>query len=273
LKNAKSITPEIILDVHRKHYVPHKMVLIVAGQNTTNIVKYIQRWFSRNQSTTEYIIPKLPKTIYFKPPVMKENYHWIDIIDVEQHRIRITFRLPFLEFNSLNKRIALAVAYILSESVAARLYMKLRQDLGLIYYNKTTVTLDEQDAALSTLSIETSTDPKNSPVVLKAMLEIVLDVQQHGLTRKEWYDEYGTNFQLSLVEKTLDTKPQRYIDDYYNNFVWRNRVETNRQRQLQFKSIDLKDVNDQLKQWLDLKHTLILVGGIKEIPKLSTVIK
>lgn len=259
--NTKQITKETLLEAHHKHYVPHKMTVIVAGQQTQHIVHKIHAWFAYKSVVAS---PRIPRTIRFMPPALNKTPLWIQINGVEQTRIRMVFRLPFHEFTKpQNKRIMDAVVHTLSESLASRLDLKLRQILGLIYSSKTTLDLDAQDPVLSTLQIETSTDPANTQKVLNAMLEILTDLQQHGFTRHEWYAVYGSRLQMVMIEKRLDKRPQRYIDDYAHYFAWRNRVETNRERQEQFESIDLKHANTCLNKWLDTRHVLILVAGVK----------
>ncbi len=126
VKNIKSFKRDNFVKYHRKHYVPQKTVVVVAGKiNETSIYREIKNKFSTIEKGK---IHKKQKTVTKqKSPALK-----IENKKIDQTHILVGFH----SFDLYDKRnpILDVAATILGSGMSSRLFKKMRTEMGVCYY-------------------------------------------------------------------------------------------------------------------------------------------
>ena len=125
--------------------------------------------------------------------------------------------------------------------MASRLFIKLRDDLGLVYQiNADTMNYHE----LGYFIIQSKMKPQNIKPATKAIMEEIEKIKKKGFTKKEL--DITKNYIISnLVMNMEDTefKTEFYAEQLFNY----SKIKTINQYKNEINSIELKDINKEAK--------------------------
>lgn len=127
--NIKKFKQSDFLKYYKKHYIPQKTVVVVAGNiNEKEILSQIYSSFGNLKKTASTSESKKPKTIIKqKKPILKIHHK-----ESDQTHIILGFRSYTLN-DKKNYPLAIAQS-ILSGGLSSRLFKKMRDELGMCYY-------------------------------------------------------------------------------------------------------------------------------------------
>lgn len=200
-ENIKKFKRSDFVNYYKKHYIPQKTVVVVAGNiNQQKVVKDVTKIFGDLKKGK---VIKKPRTI------QSQKSPQIKIVDkkIDQTHMAVGFRA----FPLGDKRNpALKVArVILAGCMSSRLFKKMRDELGMCYYVKGrhSVGLDHGNFYIATgvgngraveavevilEEIKKLIDEKISPKELKKAKDMVMGLMATGLeTSDDWADYYG----------------------------------------------------------------------------------
>ncbi|MEX1087002.1 MAG: pitrilysin family protein [Candidatus Paceibacterota bacterium] len=127
-ENIKQMSRETFLGFHQTHYVAEKTILFVAGEfDQKEVVKEVEKAFAQIPSSKA---PKMPKTV--EKQVAPQLY-------IQQKKTdQMHFMLGVRAYKAKDKRVpALNVLKtVLGGGMSSRLFLKLREEMGVCYYVK-----------------------------------------------------------------------------------------------------------------------------------------
>ena len=171
-QNIKSFNSKHFLDYRKKHYVASATTVIVSGSIKENeVIKKVEKLFSKIPTSKKH--SKLPVKESQSKPEIKLSYK-----DTDQTHLVIALRT----FPILDKRMSImrVLSAILGQGMSSRLFSKMRDELGICYYIKTShnPSTDHGDMTISAGVDNKRVDIgiKNILIELKRMKdELVLD--------------------------------------------------------------------------------------------------
>ncbi len=130
-ESVSGIKKKDIVDYWRKHYIAENTVVVVAGKvNKVKIEKIIRKYFSKIKNGTPQ-----------KKPLVLENQKKPEVLSFYKETDQTHFCLGARSFNIFHKyRYKQKVlSALLGGMMSSRLFVKLRDELGLAYYVATSV--------------------------------------------------------------------------------------------------------------------------------------
>lgn len=192
-ESVRSITKEHLLEFSKEFYDLDKAVLVVASQQ--NYQHLAEKYFG-NISQVFSIPPPADKVEYadsFSHSFIKEGF--------KQHTIVVCFGSEEVRQLPKTKRAAAKVFnQLFGGGADARLFMRVREDLGLVYGIYSSF---QHDFDGSLFMIRTSTEPENSEKVLEATDEVINDMLTNPPSEEELVK--AKNMIKSQYYRSLDT--------------------------------------------------------------------
>lgn len=217
-ENIKKFTRDDFVKYYQTHYVPQKTTVVVAGKiKESEIWKEIGKKFGHLKK--QKIIRKTKTTFSQKKPEIKIKYR-----DIDQTHMIVGFR-SFDLYNKKNPALSLA-STILSGGMSSRLFKKMRDELGICYYVKSSnsTSVDHgnfyarigvgNSRALEAISVlmqefKKIRDEKINEIEFQKAKDIVVGSFANGLeTSDSWAMYYGDQ---ELFHQKIDT-PEQYIN-------------------------------------------------------------
>jgi predicted Zn-dependent peptidase len=191
--SVKSITRQHLLDFNKEFYFPQGALIVEASNNSHQHL--IEKHFGLVDETL--VFPPKPDKVEYAPSFehefVKEGH--------QQHTISVAFGDENIRAAVKNNRVAAGVFNnIFGGGADARLFMKVREDLGLVYgiYSGFSNYFDG-----TLFKIGTSTEPENSKRVLSAIDEVIQDMLNNPPSDEEMLK--SKNVIKSGYYRTLDT--------------------------------------------------------------------
>jgi len=192
-ESVRAITRQHLLDFSKDFYFSGGSLLVTSAQQ--NYSHLVERYFG------------IPDGVFVFPPPAKEVayadsfYHTFVKEGFKQHTIAVCFGSESIRQLPNTKRAAARVfSQIFGGGADARLFMKVREDLGLVYgiYSSFQHDLDG-----SLFVIRTSTEPENSKKVLEATDEVIGEMLSNPPSEEELAK--AKNMIKSQYYRSLDT--------------------------------------------------------------------
>lgn len=251
LRNVNRLNQQDMLDIFHQYYRPDQSILSICGPaqlvSLVQTILYVQP-LSMSCAPNHY--GHYIGTSWVQSTNESAVYS-VSVPNVQQTRILVSFRLQTVDaFNVQDELTIDALVYILTQSIASRLYVALRYILGDVYYCHAAPYLDPVDSHLSRLDIETSTKPERMMQVFSTLMNCLKTMQQIGLSEQEWQHNVQNYFMIQFTQLQDNTSPARYIDSYANSFAWTNCISTNRSKLQQLHKMKRQQVNRHIAEWL-----------------------
>ncbi|PIP87252.1 hypothetical protein COW81_01185 [Candidatus Campbellbacteria bacterium CG22_combo_CG10-13_8_21_14_all_36_13] len=173
-ENIKKISQEDFFEYRKKHYVAEKTAIVVAGDvNPKDVFKEIEKKFE-NVSTSKGLKKlKVKESQTTKQVLLKHK-------TTDQTHVAIGFR-SFKVGHKDNVKIKV-LADVLGGSMSARLFQRLREEMGVAYYVRSS---NNSQSDVGVFSIKTGVDSKRIDEVLNALGEEILKLKNELVEEKE----------------------------------------------------------------------------------------
>jgi len=173
-ENIKKISQEDFFEYRKKHYVAEKTAIVVAGDvNPKDVFKEIEKKFE-NVSTSKGLKKlKVKESQTTKQVLLKHK-------TTDQTQVAIGFR-SFKVGHKDNVKIKV-LADVLGGSMSARLFQRLREEMGVAYYVRSS---NNSQSDVGVFSIKTGVDSKRIDEVLNALGEEILKLKNELVEEKE----------------------------------------------------------------------------------------
>jgi predicted Zn-dependent peptidase len=236
----KKIKREDLVKYYQEKYIKDNIFIAIVGKLPSGYLKTITKYFL---SPKDKKIPNSVKNINIRPFELQLNNKNITITSasekIPQKHLAICVFTPGLYGNKrLHHKL---IAAILAGSMASRLFIKMRDELGLVYQISTdTINYHE----LGYFIIQSKMKPQNIKPATKAIMEEIEKIKKTGFTQKEL--TITQNYIISnLIMDMEDTefKTEFYAEQLFNY----SKIKTLKQFKTEINSLTLSQINKEFK--------------------------
>jgi predicted Zn-dependent peptidase len=258
LKTINSINKEEIVEYHKKYYRPDNLLIGVSGRMHNDYLQLIEKYFGGKKSYKPISISEQGVTQII-PFVDKHPKFAIDCFakDLNQDYIHIIFKTkgysdPMLNYYKLLEN-------ILGGNMSSRLFVEIREKLGLVYSIKCDTTNYEE---IGFFDIYTQNEHKDTLKCIDAIFKELIKIKENLLSdielkqnKKNYCDIHKTNF--DDIEEEIE---------HYSRFILTSRpIETLDMRINSIENITALDIQNVSRELFDFdKVHIITFGKIKK---------
>ena len=135
-----------------------------------------------------------------------------------------------------------AVAALLADGFSSRLHTRLRTVEGLVYSVSARAQLDPHDAAMSTLTVDTTSDAANTARVIALVLDELMRMGREGITEDE-FTKFHNRVAVRFRERRLNAHPSKWAATYTESAVWGRAVVTEAEHEREALAVRRADVD------------------------------
>lgn len=259
-KVIKNINRADILNYKEKFYLPANMIVAVAGKMDKNMEKKVRYYFSH-------------KTLQKKVPSFKKFHDQqkskrIIIKFKETEQVHLALGVPGLSFFSKDLPAINLLSIILGGNMSSRLFINIRERMGLCYYIKSSHDMYED---IGILDIQAGLDKNRAYEALTAILKELDKIILNGITKEEL-----TKAQDYLAGKiALDLEESLAIGSWYaKEKMFLNDLKTPEQKLKEYKQVRQSDIQRVAKKiFKNHKLNLSIIGPYKNENKFLKILK
>lgn len=259
-ENVLGISHKELVDYRERQYTPENTILCVAGKLNSNLVKKL---------TNKYFQKKEKKKPIQKPKVVEKQKNprfLLEYRKTDQSHLCLGVR----SYNIFHpKRYTLDVlGVILGGMMSSRLFIEVREKLGLAYYVKTDIETNPDTGFLTTRA---GVDTKKTEKAIMTILKEYKRISQKKVLNLELKKaKDNLKGKLALALEVSDAKASFYgVQELFEKKILT--------LEEIFKKIDKVSANDILKVAKDIfrpeKLNLALIGPFKEKTKIEKLLK
>ncbi len=258
-ENIKKMKRNNFIKYRKTHYTADNTVIIVTGQiKTSEVHKEVTKYFS-NINDNKFDKKKKTKDSQSKPNILIKN----------KKTDQTHFILGVRTFPLSDKRNPglLVLSAILGLGMSSRLFIKLREEMGVAYYVKAT-----NDASLDYGSFQISAGVNNNRVeeVIKEIINECNLLKKNFITTREL--NKAKSFLIGNTKLSLEATDD--ISNFYGmQELLKKDIKTLREKIKEINSVTIKDINKIAKTIFQNKNlNLVIVGPIKEKKSISKIL-
>lgn len=255
--NIKYCDRHSILNFKKKHYIPSKTVISVAGKfDFDQLDKLVERYFESNfEGAFEDILP-VPNVTYC-------NKLMHAFKDIEQAHLQLSWGGVSVDSP---KRYALSLlANILGGGMSSRLVQVIREQHGLAYSVYAYPSYYEN---CGNFEIYVGCSPENNQLVCQLLQKVLTDLVKNGVTEKEL-----SRAKVQAVNALyMNAESNMTLMRLYGRCMLKSGKLFNVQEEIDgYTSLNVQDINDVARQIFTQKHASAYVG--KQIDDYGAVAK
>ena len=238
-RDIKKFTKTDVKKFYDKYYSPDNIVLSIAGKVPKNVESLIKKYFDKRRKNREFDT----ETYHDFMLLQKEPRFKSLIKDVDQAQIAIGF--PAYNYNEKKYFVLQIISNVLAGNMSSRLFIKLREKLGLVYTVSSEVD-SFKDTGMFMISFGTFLNKVKEAT--NAVLKEIRSIKRRGITAKEL--ENNVNYLIGIEAiQNEDNETVAYSNAY--EYLLYNKILTNTQRKKIFKSVTLDDIKKVAKEIFD----------------------
>lgn len=204
-ESVRSITRDDLVRFHQEFYGDQQMLITLGSAIDRSDL--VEQYFGKPDDQLDFVPPD--QNVVYKEAVADSVYKEAQI----QDHISICYGGQAIK-DLTNEREKLKVfSVIFGSGDTSRLFMRVREDMGLVY-GISASGCNYMDGAL--YSINTSTEPKNKEAVMTAINEEIEKIRQEPPTEKEL--DTAKNIIRSAVYRMLDTSAALSLQTIYEEY-------------------------------------------------------
>jgi predicted Zn-dependent peptidase len=266
-----NITYKDMIEFYKKYYIPENMTISIGGNLPNNYLKILNKCFIKskikNKSNKMKDIFSDKNRIKLLPYIeIKDDIKNRILIKskiLEQCQLSIIFKTEGVY--DINNDIYRLIANILGGNMSSRLFVKLRENLGLVYDVSCSLTNYEESGYFS---IDTQLNCKDVHKCLENMLcEITKFIK--NVSQKE-VDENKKNYNDILISN-LETLI-KICNHYNNDFVFQKEIRSPYQKFVNINSVTLQNIKNISKQLFKKDKIKVICYGSGDVNKISNLI-
>ncbi len=249
-ENVRSFTRKDIIDYMLKHYVAENIVISLAGNfSSKEILPILEEKFGEipsNKNLSETTVPEYNKCIYTKTK------------DIEQVHLNVAF--DSISYLSEEKYTLSIVNSILGGSINSRLFMEIREELGLTY-SIYTYGSSYKDAGL--FHVYAAMNPSQTELVFDKIIEVIEKLKAEGITEDELI-KTKEQIKTELIINSEST--QSRMNTNGKSIICRGFITPLDDTIKKLNQVTTKDIKEFLEKYFNYSACSIsLVGNLAEI--------
>lgn len=259
-KNIKRITRKEIVDYRNAYYAPNNMVLALAGNFDKAALKMINKYFGGQKKKRSF--PKYPA---FKAAQQRPR---TTLFYKATEQVQIALGLPAYPYQ--DKRLAALnlLAIILGGNMSSRLFIKIREQMGLAYFVKADLNI-YQDTGL--FAIQAGLDKSRIAEALTEILEELKRLKTDLVDKKELLK--AKTYIKGKVDLSLEDSSEQ-ASWYAAQKVLTNKMESPAEKLKKINAVTPKQIQAVARELFKTKNiNLALIGPFKEKNKFNKLLK
>lgn len=255
LKTLKNTKQKDLLEYHKKYYREDNLLIAFSGNMKGQYTDIINKYFSKKDGHFVPISIKTQDVIQIIPYQEKHLNTTIECFpkNLKQDYVHIIFKTKGV-FDPLYHNYKL-LANILGGNMSSRLFVEIREKLGLVYSIKCSMTNYEE---VGYFDIETQNEHKDTLKCIKNILLQLEKIKKEKISKSElegniknYCDIFASNF--DDIE---------YENEFYSKQILYNKsLETAAERIAKIKSITADDILDAANNLFDFHKIHIITFG------------
>jgi len=250
-ENIKKFSRKDFLSYHRKHYVPSKTIVAIAGDLTNKmVIDEVKKIFS-----------KLPAVKKSKKEVLKEKQKTPGFALEKKKSDQTHMVMALRGYPVSDKRSAAAslLMGVLGSGMSSRLFQRLREEMGACYYVSAGNSASD-DHGLATIS--TGIDQKRAVEVVKALIDECKRLTYEKVAEKEL--QKVKDYKVSHLYMGLETT-DALAGYYLSDEVVRGSARNPDEREKEIRKVSAEDVMEVAKDlFVDAQLNLAVVGPLSD---------
>ena len=238
-----------------KYYQPSNMTIAIAGNIGKNIKEILEKYFVDEKEIRKEIRDSGDKR--YEPArfgsVKKEKRLRVDNKKTDQAQLAIGF--PAFDFNDARQPSMVVLNTVLGGSMSSRLFIKIRERLGLAYMIRTGATSFRDTGYFQ---VRAGLDSKNINKVLTIVKEEAEKIIEKGVTARELRDA-KTHLRGGLALSLEDSSVQ--ASWYVKEALFRKKIKTPEERLSEIDAVSNDDVKQTAKKIFDFNQMRVAVIG------------
>ncbi len=245
-RTLSAMTGQWLRDYRRSHYLPHNIVISLAGSFTQADVEQLKSLFS---SLTPGRKAKAKPAQYHPAVTVRRKA-------IEQNHLIIGFPAPsFLDSRRYQMTL---LSSILGGGVSSRLFQQVREQQGLCYTVYSYIS-DHEDTGL--MGLYTALSPQTEDKALTTMCRVAAELAEHGPTADE-LDRAREQAKANVLMGLEST--QARMSHAGNSMLLRGKVSTPDEILAAYDAVTAQQVRDLAGQVLDFRQaSLSAVGRVR----------
>lgn len=164
---------DMIRNYMDKHYAPENVVISIAGNISTSLLRHIEKLFGYYERTEKFV-----KSALTYPEFTAGHYN--EERDIEQSHIALSY--PAISCKNPDFYSFVALNNLIGGNMSSRLFQDVREDRGLAYsiYSYETAYAD-----IGAFTIYSSTTNKQMPLLIETIDATLRDILTNGITHEE----------------------------------------------------------------------------------------
>ena len=251
-KDIKKFTKKDILDFYKKYYNPNNCILSVCGKINKNTEKYIKKYFNKkNNNQIHY--PLYNNFMDIQQKIRFKSYKK----NVEQAQIYMGFPAYCIN-NNFNKYVLELISNVLAGNMSSRLFIKLRQQKGLVYTVSSNLDFYED---IGIIYIYFGTFNKSVKQAVNIVINEIKNIKKNGLTK----NEINENIKYIIGYQEMDSENnENYNIDIAYDALFDNKNISIKKKNKIFNKIKNKDIINVANEIFNLNKLNICIVSNKK---------
>jgi predicted Zn-dependent peptidase len=267
IDSLKSINKIKLVDYYKKYYTPENLVIGLSGNINSDYISIIEKYFKRSSSPFTHMNKYTPSTISIIPFVDTHPSYRIHCFhkSLTQDYINIIFKTK--GYYDPNRYYYKLLSNILGGNMSSRLFVEIREKLGLAYSIKTDITNYEETGYFS---IYTQNENKDTIKCIDHIFSELIKFKKHGVSetelknnKKNYCDIYKTNFDDIEYENEF----------YANQLLFNKPFETLQLRVDKIQDITSEQIKDSANDLFNFHKVHIITFGEIKKDKIENLLK
>jgi predicted Zn-dependent peptidase len=265
MKTLNNIKLLNLKNYYKKYYNLDNLLIGISGNIHQKFYNIINTHF---KPFTKYDLKTLgtnPVSLY--PYIETQNYHIIKCIpkSLEQNHVKIIFKTNGF-FDIANNNIYRLISNILGGNMSSRLFVELREKLGLVYNIKCKIVNYEE---IGYFVIYLQCDHKNTLKCLDKILFELNKFVENNITLNE-LNSFKTNYINQFISSFDDIENE---NEYYSEQILFNRkIETIKDKINFIQNISIIDIANASRYLFNLNKVTIIIFGKSNSNNIETII-
>lgn len=255
-KNISEINRKLIMEYLSKIYQPKNMVLVVAGKfSNLKIEKLVDKYFNFKPSDKKVNPPAGGKK--FADKQTKQKFF---LMNKKTEQVHLAIGFPAYHYGHKNLMALYVLTVILGGNMSSRLFIKIREKMGLCYFIKAATNI-YQDTG--NLMIQSGLDKSRMKIAIPSIIKEIEQIKDNGVTKEE----------LKRAQDYLAGHLVIQMEDSENiaNYFGRQEILTGqivepKEKIRKIKMVTVEDVNNTAKEVIKKeKINLAIIGHFENV--------
>jgi predicted Zn-dependent peptidase len=261
-KSIHNISRQDVVDFYNKYYVPKNILISMTGNFPLKYKELVEKYFVKSKSISNIYNPCSNIRTITLP--IKEHKLRYEPRKLKQTFLSIVF--PSQGLFDKNNNFYRIIANILGGNMSSRLFVKVREEMGLAYSISAAISNYEEAGYFI---IDTKTEPEKTTQAFKAIINELKLLKKKGLPKKE-LDSNKKNY-IDIFKTSFDDL-EKLAEYYTEQYLFQSQLETVESRIKDMEKISVNDIQQIINNLFDFNKMMVICYGKCEEKKINSII-